>query len=224
MRLSIVIPVLDEAASIVPQLEALQGFRARGHELILVDGGSRDETRTLAAPLVDRLLACGKGRARQMNLGARYAGGDLLVFLHADTRLPKDAERLLGNIQRGGDTWGRFDVRLSGAQVIFRFVELLMNLRSRMTGITTGDQALFVERALFQRVGGYPDIELMEDIRMSAVLRKISPPLCLRAKALTSSRRWEEKGILRTILLMHVLRLRFALGADPAILAKDYER
>ncbi len=220
-RLSIILPTLNEAHGIVPCLQPLQALRTRGHEIILADGGSRDATVTLAEPWVDKVIHSGRGRAVQMNAGARAAQGDVLLFLHADTRLPADADALILNaLQARG--WGRFDVRLSGAQPLLRVVATLMNWRSRLTGIATGDQAIFVRRALFEKVGGFPEIPLMEDIALARALKKCGPPLCLKQRVLTSSRRWEQQGILRTIFLMWRLRLAYALGADPAQLVKRY--
>ncbi len=220
-RLSIILPTLNEAHGIVPCLQPLQALRTRGHEIILADGGSRDATVTLAEPWVDKVIHSGRGRAVQMNAGARAAQGDVLLFLHADTRLPPDADALILNaLQARG--WGRFDVRLSGSQLLLRVVATLMNWRSRLTGIATGDQAIFVRRALFEKVGGFPEIPLMEDIALARALKKCGPPLCLKQRVLTSSRRWEQHGILRTIFLMWRLRLAYALGADPAQLVKRY--
>ncbi len=220
-RLSIILPTLNEAHGIVPCLQPLQALRTRGHEIILADGGSRDATVTLVEPWVDKVIHSGRGRAVQMNAGGRAAQGDVLLFLHADTRLPPDADALILNaLQARG--WGRFDVRLSGAQLLLRVVETLMNWRSRLTGIATGDQAIFVRRALFEKVGGFPEIPLMEDIALARALKKCGPPLCLKQRVLTSSRRWEQHGILRTIFLMWRLRLAYALGADPAQLVKRY--
>lgn len=221
--LSIVVPVLDEATGIVPVLDRLRPLRRRGAEVIVVDGGSADGTPERAAPLADRVIRARPGRARQMNAGARAARGDVLLFLHADTVLPRDADRLvLEGIATGDHAWGRFDVRLSGKAPALRMVETLVNLRSRWTGIATGDQAIFARREVFERAGGYPDIPLMEDVALSATLRRVSPPLCLRARVVTSSRRWETRGIARTILEMWRLRAAFALGASPWRLARLY--
>lgn len=158
-----------------------------------------------------------------MNAGARQARGDVLMFLHADTVVSAEAlAALLTEFPASGRSWGWFDVRLSGRHPMLRVVERLMNVRSRLTGITTGDHAIFVRRATFEEVGGYPDIPLMEDIALSRRLKRASRPLCLAQPVITSSRRWEEKGILRTILLMWRLRLAYALGADPHRLARSY--
>jgi rSAM/selenodomain-associated transferase 2 len=223
MRLSVIIPVRNEAAIIRDCLEALQPLRRRGHEVILVDGGSTDGTPGHAEGLVDRLLFSERGRARQMNRGAAAAQGDLLLFLHADVRLPMTADAAIAEGIRAGAEWGRFDVRLTGDGVLFRIIAGFMNRRSRLTGIATGDQCLFVRRVLFEAAGGFSDIELMEDIDLSRRLKSRSEPACLRAKVLVSSRRWEERGVLRTVVGMWLLRLRFALGADPADLARRYD-
>lgn len=221
-RLSIVIPALNEAPQICATLADLQPLRSQGHQLILVDGGSQDGTPDLAKPLVDQLLTAPPGRARQMNAGAALAAGDVLWFLHGDTRIPPGAPRaLLAALDRGA-AWGRFDVRLSGSHPLLRIVERLMNLRSCVQGIATGDQGIFLGRALFQQLGGYPDQPLMEDIALSRALRRRGRPACVRERLVTSSRRWERRGILRTIWLMWHLRLAYALGADPAWLAERY--
>lgn len=222
-RLSIIIPAIDEAERLAVTLPSLAGLRRAGHEIIVVDGGSRDDTRERMAPLVDRVLITGRGRARQMNAGAAASEGDVLLFLHADSVLPGDAEAAIAHAL-GLSCWGRFDVRLWGRERVFRVIETFMNLRSRLTGIATGDQAIFVERATFRQVGGYPDIPLMEDVAISRLLKAIAPPACLRQRVITSARRWRGNGIFRTVFLMWRLRLAFALGADPARLARRYER
>ena len=224
MRLSVIVPCLNEADGIVESLTALAPLRAQGHEVIVVDAGA-DGTARRAAPLADRVITAPRGRAVQMNRGAALARGDVLLFLHADTRLPvAAAQAIAAGLAPTGHAWGRFDVRLSGRQPLLRVVERFMNWRSRLTGIATGDQAIFVERALFQAVGGHPEIALMEDIALSKRLKRHGPPLCLGEPVLTSSRRWERDGIVRTILLMWWLRLRYFLGASPAQLAVVYER
>lgn len=223
MRLSIIIPVLDEEAEIAHVLAALAPLRSRGVETIVVDGGSRDRTVALAAPLADRVITAPRGRAVQMNVGAVAATGDVLLFLHADTRLPAEADRLvLDGLARSGRQWGRFDVRISGRHPLLRVVAALMNIRSRLTGIATGDQAMFVRRDLFERVGGFPAIPLMEDVAFSRAAKRVGEPLCLSPRAITSGRRWEQRGVMRTILLMWRLRLAYSLGAAPARLAHLY--
>jgi len=222
-RLSIIVPVLNEQAGIAAMLQDLSGLRARGAEVIVVDGGSRDDTVTLARPLCDRLIAAPRGRAAQMNAGAGGARGDVLLFLHADTGLPADADRLVcDGLAASGRPWGRFDVRIDGRHPLLPLIAAMMNLRSRLTGIATGDQAIFVDRGAFTAVGGFPDIALMEDIVLSRRLKRLGRPLCLSARALTSGRRWEKHGVVRTILTMWRLRLAFFLGAEPAKLAASY--
>ena len=221
-RLSIVMPVLDEAAGIVGALQALAPLRARGAEIIVVDGGSRDDTPALAAAQAARVLASPSGRARQMNRGAAVARGDLLLFLHADTRLPEGADLLLQRALDAGAQWGRFDVRIGGRAFMLRVVAALMNLRSRWSGIATGDQALFVRRDLFERIGGYAELPLMEDVELSRRLRAWAAPHCLRQRVTTSGRRWEQRGVWRTIFLMWRLRWRYWRGASPQALAEAY--
>jgi rSAM/selenodomain-associated transferase 2 len=224
LHISIVMPVLNEAPDIEEALRALQPLRRRGHELIVVDGGSRDGSARLAALQADRVLGSERGRANQMNHGARAARGDVLLFLHADTSLPERASELvLEEMVRTGRQWGRFDVRIDSTRWLLRIVGGLMNLRSRLTGICTGDQAIFVSRRLFFNVGGFPSIALMEDIALSRRLRRASRPLCLAATVRASPRRWERDGTLRTILLMWWLRLRYWFGASPARLARIYD-
>jgi rSAM/selenodomain-associated transferase 2 len=220
--LSIIIPVLDEASGIETTLGALAQFRARGAEVIVVDGGSRDATIQRARPLTDHVIASPRGRAAQMNAGAAVASAPVLLFLHADTRLPADADRLIRDgLAQSGRIWGRFDVRFDGGG-LFSVIAALMNLRSRLTGIATGDQAIFVTRAAFESLGGFPAIALMEDVALTTRLKRLGRPLCLHARVTTSARRWRTHGIVRTVLLMWRLRLAYFLGADPARLARRY--
>jgi rSAM/selenodomain-associated transferase 2 len=222
MKLSIIMPVLDEAAEIEAALTALAPLRARGVEVIVADGGSGDDTVGLARPLADRVVMAARGRAAQMNAGATVAKGDVLLFLHADTHLPGDADRLiLDAFTRSGRAWGRFDVRINGGGV-FALISAFMNARSRLSGIATGDQAMFVSRAAFDNVGSFPPIALMEDVTLSAKLKRVGRPLCLAARVTTSGRRWHRQGVLRTILLMWKLRLAYFFGADPVRLARAY--
>ena len=222
--LSIVIPVLDEATTIVEALRALAPPRARGAEVIVVDGGSADDTVGLATPLADRALASARGRATQMNAGAKIARGDALLFLHADTRLPADADRLIvEGLAQSRRAWGRFDVAIQGLHPLLPVIAAFMNARSRLTGIATGDQAIFMTRAAFTKAGGFPEIALMEDIEFVRCLQRISPPLALRARVTTSGRRWENRGVLRTVFLMWRLRLAYFFGASPEDLRREYE-
>jgi rSAM/selenodomain-associated transferase 2 len=223
-RISVIVPVLNEAQGISESLAALAPLRARGHEVIVVDGGSSDKTPDLARGAADRVASAPRGRASQMNAGAALARGEVLVFLHADTRLPEDAgARILQGLAASGRAWGRFDVRIEGASVFLPVIAFFMNLRSRATGIATGDQAIFVRRDAFERAGRFPSLELMEDIVLSRSLKRVSRPLCLADKAVTSGRRWERHGVLRTVFLMGWLRLAFFLGAAPASLARFYD-
>lgn len=223
-KVSIIMPTLNEAEGIVLTLQSLQLFRSEGHELIVVDAGSDDNTVALAKPLADQVISSERGRAMQMNAGAKLARGDILLFIHADTTLPENAMTLMcEGLQQTGKCWGRFDLRLSGRQLLLRIVERLINLRSRLTGIASGDQAIFIRRGRFLVIDGFPEIPLMEDISISRTLKFYSDPLCLKQPVLTSSRRWEQHGIIRTILLMWRLRLSYYLGADPAALAQKYQ-
>lgn len=223
MKLSIVIPVLNEADGIESFLTSLQPLRRQGHELIVADGGSVDGTAQRAAPLVDHLVRSLPGRARQMNTAATRATGDIILFLHADSQLPEHcAERIFSGLKNTAKRWGRFDIKLSGDRFMFRVVEWLMNARSRWSGVSTGDQGLFLERSLFDSIGGFPAIPLMEDIAICKRLKQASAPLCLAASIVTSSRRWEKHGIWRTIWLMWRLRFAYWRGADPADLARIY--
>ena len=222
-KLSLILPTLDEAAGIGAALEAVQPLRRRGVEILVVDGGSADRTAAIASPLSDAVIVAPRGRAAQMNAGAARARGDVLLFLHADTRLPPDADRLiLDGLAVSGRSWGRFDVAIASAHPLLRLAAGLMNRRSRLTGIATGDQAIFVRRCVFQSCGGYPNLPLMEDIAISGALKRVGRPLCLPHRVLTSARRWETRGVVRTILLMWRLRLAYFLGADPARLAERY--
>lgn len=224
-RISIIVPVLNEQAGIVACLRALQPLREQDCELIVVDGGSNDRTVALAEPLAERVIISPKGRAAQMNAGARESSGDILWFPHADSLPPTAATSLIrAGLAQPERCWGRFDVQLSGDRPMLRVVESLMNVRSRLTGIATGDQGIFVRRDLFERIGGYPPIALMEDIALSRLLKRHGRPVCLRQRLRTSSRRWERNGIFRTILLMWRLRLAYFLGTDPERLARIYYR
>jgi rSAM/selenodomain-associated transferase 2 len=219
--LSIVVPVLNEAAEIEAALQSLAPLRARGCEVIVVDGGSADDTLSLAKSLADRTIAAPSGRASQMNAGAATAKGDALLFLHADTRLPENADALVINaLSSSRRAWGRFDVRFTNGAL--PLVAWTMNVRSRLTGIATGDQAMFPTRKAFESVGGFPEIALMEDIALSARLKRISRSACVSARVTTSPRRWQKHGTIRTILLMWRLRFAYFFGAPPEALARAY--
>lgn len=223
MRLSIVVPVLNEGAALAATLDQLQPLRNAGHEVIVVDGGSQDASVDVARPRADHTLVSARGRAVQMNAGAAAATGDVIVFLHADSVLPADAATAIAAARAEGAQWGRFDITITGRPAILPLVAWMMNARSRLTGIATGDQAIFVDRATFAAAGGFPPIALMEDIALSTTLRKrTGPPACLRQRVITSGRRWEQHGPWRTIITMWRLRLAYAMGADPERLARIY--
>lgn len=223
VSLSIVVPVLNEAGGIEATLGALAPLRERGAEVIVVDGGSRDGTVVLARPLADRIVDGARGRARQMNAGAAVASAPRLLFLHADTGLPERADELIAAaLATPAQSWGRFDVVIEGRSRWLPVVAALMNRRSRWSGIATGDQAMFMTRAAFDAVGGFPDQPLMEDIELSIRLRRLCRPVCLRERVITSGRRWEQRGVGRTILLMWRLRLLYALGVSADRLAPWY--
>lgn len=223
-RLSVVIPTLEEAPIIAATLNALGPARSRGVEVVVVDGGSRDATVELAVPLADRVIVGPRGRAAQMNAGARAAAGGNLLFLHADSRLPDRFDtRLAAALDPAGSTWGRFDVLIEGRHPGLCVIAAAMNLRSRVTGIATGDQGIFVTRHLFDALGGFPDQALMEDIEFSRRARRVARPICLSERIATSGRRWERQGLLRTILRMWRLRLAYFAGADPATLRRRYD-
>jgi rSAM/selenodomain-associated transferase 2 len=221
--ISVIVPALNEAHGIVDMLRTLQDLRLRGHEIIVVDGGSTDGTATLCGPLADRVVVAATGRASQMQAGAAQARGAVFWFLHADTRAPADADRAIAAALAPGDrSWGRFDVGFPEADMLLNVVARFMNLRSRLTGIATGDQGIFVTRELFERVNGYPQLPLMEDIALSRLLKRHSRALCLRDRVITSARRWRAHGTLRTIVAMWSLRLGYFLGVSPARLARFY--
>jgi rSAM/selenodomain-associated transferase 2 len=220
-RLTIVLPVLNEAAIIVGALRALAPLRARGAEIIVADGGSHDGTPQLARPFADRVITAPQGRGAPLNAGAALGTGDALLFLHADTILPDDADRLIAAALTYR-AWGRFDLRIAGRHPFLAVIARMINWRSRLTGIATGDQAIFITREAFIAVGGFPDLPLMEDIAISQRLKRLCRPFCVAAPAVTSGRRWEQNGIARTILLMWRLRLAYYLGVEPARLAQRY--
>lgn len=225
MVLAVVIPVLNEATSIESTLTRLQPMRARGARVIVVDGGSADDTAVIAEPYADRVLHSPRGRALQMNAGAKAAideDADVLLFVHADSELPDSADRLIDTaLQTTGRAWGRFDVRIDGPPTL-RIVAAMMNLRSRLTGICTGDQAIFVSRPAFERLSGFAPIALMEDIEFSKRAKRLSRPAALSTRVVTSGRRWQRHGIWRTIVLMWRFRAAYFLGADPQRLAQRY--
>lgn len=223
-QISVIIPTLNEATNICALLRVLQPLRERGHEVIVVDADSEDHTATLAQPLADRVIQAPRGRATQMAAGAEQAQGEILWFLHADVIPPGDADQtILQSLDRSDRVWGRFDVSLVGTHPLLTIVARMMNLRSRITGIATGDQGIYLRRSALHTIGGLPAIPLMEDVQLSILLKRLSIPLCNNDIIMVSGRRWEQRGVLRTILLMWLLRLSYALGASPERLARLYQ-
>lgn len=221
--LAIIVPILNEIQTLPALLEHLRHWQQRGAEVLLVDGGSQDRSGETARALGFPVLDAPPGRARQMNAGARASRAANLLFLHADTRLPADADRqVLTALSRTDRGWGRFDVQIEGRSRMLPLIAWLMNRRSRLTGIATGDQALFIRRRLFEQVGGFPEQPLMEDIEISKRLKRITPPICLSSRVITSGRRWDRHGSWRTILLMWQLRWAYWRGTPASQLAERY--
>ena len=222
MSISIIIPTLNEEESIGILLQQLQDYRKQGHEIIVVDGGSKDKTISISNSLADIVIKSQPGRAHQMNKGAAHSSFDVLWFLHADTLVPdKSVENIEQAIHRYD--WGRFNITLSGKNVLFRIIEKMINIRSCMTGIATGDQGIFVKRQSFETVGGYFELPLMEDVELCKKLKVLSKPTCLKDELITSSRRWEKKGIFPTVLLMWKLRFLYWIGVSADRLATQYQ-
>lgn len=222
VKISIIIPVLNEEKALATVLNSLQSVRSVGHEVVVADGGSVDNSLLLAHEGADHVIVSKVGRAIQMNSGAAVASGKVFLFLHCDTLLPDNALLLISGIQQTKNYWGRFDVTLSSKRLVFRLIEKLMNFRSRVTAIATGDQAIFIESGLFNRINGFPEIALMEDIAISSLLKKIASPFCFKEKVISSSRRWENNGVVKTVLLMWKLRLLYFFGVSPDKLNQLY--
>ena len=221
MFISIIIPVLNEKQSIKALLQQLQIYRQQGHEVIVVDGGSHDETVSVSKALADKVISSESGRANQMNKGFAESENEVLWFLHADTSIPENVIEIIQECLIKND-WGRFNIKLSGSHFLFRVIEKMINIRSCFSGIATGDQGIFVKRKIFESVGGYSEVPLMEDVALSKKLKNISQPACIKVTLTTSSRRWEKNGIIKTILLMWYLRFLYWIGVTPDRLAKLY--
>ena len=222
-RLAIIVPVLNEIEGIEPLLSHLETWRQRGAEIIVVDGGSDDKSDSLIEARGVPLIRSARGRATQMNAGARSSQSPFLIFLHSDTRLPEHADtQVMTHLARSETSWGRFDVCIDGRSGLLPIVGAMMNLRSRLTGIATGDQALFMTRTLFEQVGGFPEQPLMEDVEICKRLKHITPPVCLRDRVVTSGRRWDQRGGWRTIFLMWQLRWAYWRGVPADQLAARY--
>jgi rSAM/selenodomain-associated transferase 2 len=221
MNISVIVPVLNEEKAIAATLRALEPLRP--FETIVVDGGSDDRTREFAAACGVKMTVAERGRARQMNRGAQQAKGEVLLFLHADTHLPATAfGDIAGALTDPGYVGGRFDVALDGSHWVLPLVARLISYRSRVSKVGTGDQALFVRREIFQRLGGFPDMPLMEDIAFCRALKRLGKIACLRSRAVTSARRWEAGGVWRTIFTMWMLKLLYLAGVSPTRLKKFY--
>jgi rSAM/selenodomain-associated transferase 2 len=219
--ISVIVPTLNEEGNIAASLTSARATAVR--EIIVVDGGSTDGTLALAGALAGRVISGQRGRASQMNAGATTAEGAILLFLHADTMLPKGFDQaVLGALGDSRVVGGRFDVSLKPSSPLIWLTAALINARSRLTRIATGDQAIFVRRSVFEEMGGFPDIPLMEDIAFSRSLKRRGRVACLRQRVVTSSRRWKKDGVIRTILLMWSLRLLYFLGVSPARLRRVY--
>jgi rSAM/selenodomain-associated transferase 2 len=220
-RISVILPVLNEERVITKSLQALLSLMP--HEVIVVDGGSIDRTRAMCEQFGVKVLTAEPGRARQMNCGAKNANGDLLLFLHADTTLPASALRDVSAAMRDPDCLGgRFDVEINGAHWMLKVIARLINYRSRITKIATGDQALFVRRAIFESIGGFENIPLMEDIAFCRALKRIGPIACLHTRVITSGRRWERHGVWRTVIRMWALKVCYLAGVSPQRLKQFY--
>lgn len=221
MTVSVIVPTLNEERILAATLT--QARQPGVHEIIVVDGGSVDATRAVAEPLADLVLSAPQGRAAQMNAGADAARGDVLLFLHADTRVPEGyTVAVAAACAQPGIIGGRFDVNLQPATWLLRLTGQLMNWRSRLSRIATGDQAIFIRREVFEQLGGYASIPLMEDIELSRRMKRAGRIACLRQRVTTSARRWQKHGVVRTILLMWSLRLLYFFGVSPARLQRLY--
>lgn len=225
--ISVIIPTYNEESTLSATINSVRqsASAADNFQIIVTDGGSTDKTIEIAKNERCQIVNSKKGRGNQLNAGAQAADGNILLFLHADTYLPDSFDVLVKNAinsNAGFYNWGRFNIKLSGNHIFFRLIETMISLRSRVTGIATGDQAIFLERKLFEKISGYKDIPLMEDIELTKRLRRISAPICLSNTVITSSRRWENDGIVRTILLMWLLRGLYFIGVNPTTLQKYY--
>ncbi len=231
-RGAVIVPVYNEAAVVRECCTHLAGLRSV-HQVLFVDGQSDDGTpeilerlaaeyKKLERPCAMRVVAGTRGRAAQMNKGAALSNADVLVFLHADTRLPPHAMDEILRACCSDRSWGRFDVRFDSSSLALRTIAWFMNRRSSVTGIATGDQAIFVSKRLFDRVGGFPEIPLMEDVALSKRLRRVSPPYRIRLPVTTAARRWQRNGVVGTVLRMWCNRLLFWAGVAPERLAARY--
>jgi rSAM/selenodomain-associated transferase 2 len=221
-RLSVVVPMLNEGFAIGATLAALR-TGAPNAEVIVVDGGSTDQSVDVARNLADRVVAAARGRARQMNAGAALGPGDILAFVHADTRVPSSFEKeILDALEESDIVGGRFDVELDDPSFAYRLIGDLISLRSRITRTATGDQAIFVRRSVFEALGGFPDLDLCEDLDFSRRLKRAGRVACLHSRVTTSARRWRRDGLARTVLRMWAIRAFYLLGVPPSRLKRIY--
>ena len=223
ISLSIIIPVRNEASHLPSLLNALQKRKSDNTEVIVVDGCSEDDTLNVICQKKNRILRSEPGRAQQMNTGARHAKGKYLWFLHADSKVDFDFESIIESGLKN-KKWGWFNIRLSNTKIIFRVIESMMNYRSKITSVATGDQGIFIHKNIFIEQGLFPSIALMEDVKFSKKIRSSESPFISDTPLETSARRWEENGPIRTIFKMWTLRLLFFLGASPNWLDKQYNK
>ncbi len=223
MHISIIIPVLNEEATVEQFLTPLtHQCKEHGYELLIVDGGSTDNTVAIAEHY-GRVIHSAKGRATQMNMGAKIAQGDVLLFLHADTLLPHTAFAAIEQVLTSSKVVaGAFRLRFDCDSLPYKLVAFSTNLRSRLSNIFTGDQAYFVRTESFRAVGGYPDQPLMEDLEIIAPLRKIGNVVLLPQYVTTSARRHQKIGLLRSVLFMWYLRTLYTFGTSPLRLQQMY--
>lgn len=229
MKISIIIPILNEEKNLPQLVSTLSKLTPQPNNIVIVDGGSDDDSVAVAQNSGLTIITAERGRASQQNTGAEYAiktyQPDLLLFLHADTQLPKNGLTLISEHFSDKDNhkfWGRFDVQLDSTHWLLKLVSFMINWRSRITGIATGDQAIFINANLFEQVNGFANIPLMEDVEICKRLRRLTKPICIKEKAITSARRWEKHGRVKTIVLMWRLRFEYWLGVSPDKLAVDY--
>jgi len=223
LKLSIIIPVLNEETCLINNQEKLKSLLADGHEILVIDGGSQDKSVKIANAIGCKTLITKASRGYQLHFGAKHSKNELLLFLHADTLLPSNAaELILQALTPTNNHWGRFNIKFSNPNLVFSVVAWFMNKRSYLTAIVTGDQAMFIKRDSYFICGGFPDFPIMEDIEISKRLKMMALPICLSDEVISSSRKWETQGVLKTIIKMWCLRLMFFLGVSTEKLAKSY--
>jgi rSAM/selenodomain-associated transferase 2 len=222
LKLSVIVPMLNEAGAIGATLAAIR-VGAPDAEIVVVDGGSADGSVEIARPRCEVVIIGERGRAQQMNAGAARSSGEAMVFVHADTIVPesfaRDIETALADPSVVG---GRFDIRLDDDHPLCVLIGALISLRSRISRTATGDQAIFVRRTTFDALGGFPDLPICEDLDFARRLKRAGRVACLRTKVITSARRWRRGGILRTSIRMWTIRLLYLAGVSPSRLSRMY--